>query len=408
MRRPLFLIALAAAASLLACGGGGGGDVIPPYWTYGGIVVADFNADGRVDVAVVATYVAGGPPHAGYVRVHLHNASGGFDAPVRYPVAADPWGLSAGDFEGNGGLDLVAATPSTLPPQVNTIGDSGAISILRHDPVNPGRFLPSSPVPTGGAAAAAAFGELTGDGRPDVVVADSVLVNGRALLLPQNPALPGTLLPPVPIAVGGNRGSTDAALGDLNGDGRLDVALAAGDSVAILHQRAGGGFDVVLLPAGQRVQGVAVADLDGDGRLDVVAADAGNAPAGGTGGAAITILLQAATGQFVPTRIAVADGARRIGIGDLNGDGVADVAAISLVYQAQTIPARVSVLLQSATQRGRFAAPVVYDGPANGDFIALGDVNGDGHNDIVVNDGPSVLLQSAVSPGVFGSAQPLP
>jgi hypothetical protein len=406
LRKRVVLLELAAAASLLACGSGGGGVSIQPYWVHGGVVVADFNADGRADVAVAARYIAAAPPHPGYVNVYLRNAAGGFDAPVQYAVAADPWGLSAGDFDGNGGLDLVAATPSTVPPQINTIGDSGAISILRHDPIHPGRFLPASSAHTGGAAEAAAIASLTGDSRPDIMVADGVQVNGRALLLEQDATHAGALLPPVAISVGAN-GSEDIAVGDLNGDGLVDVVLAAGDSVAILYQRPGGGFDVVRLPAGQRPEGVAVADLDGDGRLDVAVANAGNAPAGGTGGASITILLQTAPGLFAPTNITVADGARRLAIGDLNGDGLPDVAAVSLVYQALSIPARITVLLQSATRRGHFAAPVVYDGPLNGNFIALGDVNGDGRTDIVINDGPSVLLQSSAAPGTFGPAHPL-
>ena len=60
--RAVWLTALA----LSACGGGGGdsGDVvIPPFWSRGGIVVADFNGDGRDDLAVAATYIAGPPPH---------------------------------------------------------------------------------------------------------------------------------------------------------------------------------------------------------------------------------------------------------------------------------------------------------------------------------------------------------
>jgi hypothetical protein len=50
---------------------------------------------------------------------------------------------------------------------------------------------------------------------------------------------------------------------------------------------------------------------------------------------------------------------------------------------------------------GRFTAGGVYTGPHAGNFVAIGDVNGDGLNDIVVNDGPSVLLQSATALGTF-------
>jgi len=76
-----------------------------------------------------------------------------------------------------------------------------------------------------------------------------------------------------------------------------------------------------------------------------------------------------------------------------------------LVYQALTTPSHVTVLLQSPTTRGQFAVSNVYEGPSTGNFIAIGDINNDGFNDIVVNDGPTVLLQHANTPGTFGPAR---
>jgi hypothetical protein len=150
-----------------------------------------------------------------------------------------------------------------------------------------------------------------------------------------------------------------------------------------------------------------VADVDGDGRADLVAANAGNAPSGGTGGASVSILLQTSPGSFVPTQIPVADGARRVAIDDLNHDGIPDVAVVSMVYQDLYSPSRISVLLQSAASRGQFSVAGVYAGPEPGSFIAIGDMNGDGRNDLVLETGPSVLMQSASAPGTFEAVQDL-
>jgi hypothetical protein len=399
---------LALVAPLLLPGCGGGEDVIPPFWVPAGVVVADFDGDGRADVAVASAFVEGPPPHAGHVRVYRQSATGTFEGPVDNGIGPDPWGLSAGDFDGDGHLDLVAATPKSLPVAPGTIGDSGGISILRQDPARLGSFLPSQWVLTGGAAEDAGFGQFNNDTLADVVVADGISVNGRALLLPQNPALPGTFLAPVSLLIGSGRGSEDVAVADINGDGLADIALAASNAVAIFYQQAAGGFsNVAILPAGLVVRGVAVADVDGDGRMDIVAANAGNAPSGGTGGSTVTVLRQTSLGTFVAGNISVSDGAQRVAIADLNGDGVPDIAVVSLVYQSQQ-SSRISVLLQSTTSRGAFTVAGVYGGPFSGNFLAIGDVNSDGLNDIVINDGPSVLLQRPSAPGTFDPVRGLP
>lgn len=409
MSRLLSCIAFAASTMVASCGGGEEQIDFQPFWLNSGMVLADLDGDGRIDVAV-ATQFRGGPlPWPTFVDVYLQSAPGAFQAPAKYAIGDNsPWALSTGDFDGDGRADLVVAVPQTQPTGINTVAQSGAISVLRQDPTNPGRFLAALQVATGGAAEAAAIAELTGDALADVVVADGVLVNGRALLLAQDPAQPGTLLPPATLSIGAGGGATDVAVGDMNGDGLIDVVLAVSSNVAaVFYQKAGGGFDpVVLLPVGIAPRGVVVADLDGDGRLDIATANAGNAPAGGLGGTSVTLLLQTVVGSFARTDIAVADGARQLAISDLNGDGIPDIAVISLVYQAQR-PSRVTVLLQSPATRGQFSVGGSYDGTFIASFIAAGDVNGDGRNDIILNEGPSVLLQQATAPGTFGPVQPL-
>jgi hypothetical protein len=393
-RRPLIALVCVLTAS---CGGDDDFH-FTPFWSEAGVVVADFNGDGLLDVAVAREYVDGPPPHPGYVAVYLQTAPGKFAPPVLYPIGPDPWAIAAGDLFGTGKTDLVVVIPKQGGPS------SGAISILRHDPANPGAFLPSQTVATGAGGDAVAIGDVTGDGVADLAVADGIIANAHAIVLAQNSAGSGSFLAPVSLPLGANRGSNDIAIHDMDGDGRNDIVLATSDGAAILYQNSSGGFGApVLLPAGINPQGVAVADLDGDGRPDIIVANAGYAPLGGVGGASVSILRQTVLGSFTASSISVPDGAVSVIVADLNHDRVPDVAALSVSYVAPNVPSQVSILLQSTAPRGSFALSGTYTATSGANFISAGDINGDGYTDLVVSNPVSVMLQQTAAPGTFGA-----
>ena len=370
----------------------------PPFWQGAGVVVADFDGDGNLDVAIAQSYINGPPPHTGYVAIYLQTAPGTFAAPVRYRVGPDPWALAAGDLDGSGHVDLVATLPSTAPG----VPDSGAISILRHDPSHPGAFLTAQTMGTAGGGDAVAIGDVTGDGHADIAVADGPISDAHAILFVQSATSPGTFSAPVSLSLGANRGSNDVAIHDMDGDGRGDIVLATTDGVAILYDNGAGGFlSPVLLPAGINPQGVAVADLDGDLRPDIVVANAGYSPFGGSGGASVTVMRQIVAGSFAASSITVPDGAVQPVIADLDHDGLPDIAVLSFGFQGFNTPSQVSVLLQTASSRGSFSLAHTYNATTSSNFMAAGDVNGDGYTDLVLNNPPSVMLQQTATPGTF-------
>lgn len=410
VRSLAILAGLVSVTHLAACGGGGGSGVtvIQPFSTFGGVIVADLDGDGLDDVAVATTYIDTSPPHPGYVDVYLRSGPATFGAASRYPVGPDPWGLSAGDFDGDGRPDLVATSPATVPPEFNQVSDSGVVAVLINDPAQAGRFRPARTIATGGAPGEAKVADVSADGRADLVVADGILAYGRTLVLLQQAAPTGSLAGPQRLLAGSGAGGKDVATGDLNGDGLADIAVAATSVVAIFHQLPAGGYaPASIIASGTSIGGIGIADLDGDGRNDVVAVDAGNAPGGSLGGSNVIILLQRVPDGFDTTRIPLADGGRRVAIGDLNGDGIPDLAVTSIVMQSQRIVPSVTVLLQSPDARGTFAPAGNYAGPFNTFFLAIGEVTGDGRNDIIVGDGPVVFAQRAAAPGTFEAARAL-
>jgi hypothetical protein len=398
---------LGAVSLVVACGGSASSlPIITPFWVSGGIVVSDLDGDGRADVAVARTYVDQPPPHPGYVDVHLQTAPGRFAPLQRYAVAADPWALSVGDIDGDGLPDLLSASPMTTPPQINTVNDSGAVALLRQRNASPGQFETAQVLAVGGVTNDATVADLTGDGRADVLAADGVIVNSRALLLAQLPAA-NSFATPQPVCTGAG-GWSALAVGDIDGDTRSDVAGVGSGTLWWCRGLGGGNFAApAVIGTGVALVGVALADLDADGRLDLVAADAGNAPSGGLGAAAVRWWRQTMPGVFTVQSQIVADGARHVVVRDLNQDGRPDIAVISTVYQTQANSTWISVLLQSASVTGAFSVAQAWQGPDGGSFLAVGEVTGDGRVDIVV-EGPLVYPQSSTATGMFLSGTPLP
>jgi flagellin-like hook-associated protein FlgL len=173
-------------------------------------------------------------------------------------------------------------------------------------------------------------------------------------------------------------------VGDLNGDGALDMVTAdyTNAKASVMLGNGDGSFRArTSFTVGLDPQSVALGDLNGDGVLDIVIADRTSSQA--------SVLLGNGDGSFrarasVTTGLHVAS----VTLGDLNGDGVLDIAA------ADTDDDRASVLLGNGD--GSFRARASFTTGSQPNSVALGDLNGDSVLDIVTGDittdGVSVLL----------------
>lgn len=180
-------IPLLLALALPGCGGAG---FNTPFTIYTSIASADLNGDGRLDIAMSCAYLSGPPPHPGYAVVLLQNPvpADGFSPPVRHDTGNDPDFLLVGDIDGDGKPDLVVAdqTPSAKGEGTNSI------SVLLQDPGNPGVFLPAANYPGISQPLSVAIADLNGDGNADIAVAD-----GGALIYYQDPVRHGIFFSPV-------------------------------------------------------------------------------------------------------------------------------------------------------------------------------------------------------------------
>jgi hypothetical protein len=296
------------------------------------VVAADLNGDGWPDLAWTPEIFS--QPSFYPVEVALNRGDGTFAPPVQYTVQTCGTGhVSAVDVNGDGDLDLVVANnrggPSPfcdrvshqirilpnhgdgtfgadrgedvfgLPEMVvgadlngdgitDLVSTSAMTSVLIG--LGGGRFASHVDYPARGNELAT--GDLNGDGIADVATADGstwtnyVLLSGGDGTFATITTYPGE-------QISGYLNGSAIALGDLNGDGHPDLAVAnaQGQNIGVSYNRGDGTFARQLrYGVHTLLTDVNMADYDGDGRLDLGGPDGkGNPLAGGPGG--VTVLL---------------------------------------------------------------------------------------------------------------------
>jgi len=369
------------------------------------VATADFNGDGRPDLVVVNQNTPGGT-----VSVLLNTTARGagaptFAAPVTFAVGNYPDAVVVGDFNGDGKLDLAVVN-----------NQDGTVSVLLNTtPV--GATVPSFAgqvtFAVGSNPVSVAMGDFNGDGKFDLAVVNQNNPAGTvSVLLNTTPV--GATVPSfagqVTFAVGSH--PTSVAVGDFNGDNKPDLAVANGydSTVSVLLDATATGATVPSFASQNTfaVEGeptaVAVGDFNGDGKLDLVTANLGV-------GTASVLLNTTATNATVPSFAAsqaftIGSDPTSVAVGDFNSDGKPDIAVASYTGGGSTV----SVLLDTTATGASVLsfAPLqsfqVGTGPVS---LALGDFNGDGRPDLATANefgSASVLLDAtAVAVAQFGS-----
>jgi len=308
---------------------------IDPFDMENGIAVGDLNRDGFPDIVVASRHVQADPPHKGYILAYLQdkNTPGTYATPVAYEVGPDPWGLALADINNDGWLD-VAVVGEQMPDAY----------ILFADSVMPGSFLPAVKYTCGASPQVIACADLNDDQLPDLAVAKGT---GAVALLFQDKDNPGTFLPA--LLTGPQEGSLSVAIGDMNGDVLPDLAATGAEDVSLMFQlsdQAGIFDDLQQFAVGERPSCLVMADFDANNSNDIIVANAGSSFDGSNSTVSLLLNLKPAVNYPAP------NGTRQLVVTDLNGDGRADVAVVSIVYQS-TANAKVAVMLQDTENRGK-------------------------------------------------------
>jgi hypothetical protein len=324
------------------------------------VAVADFNGDGILDLAVVMGDIDNSK---GALSILLGKPDGTFGPHTDYTVSEYSTHVLVGDFNGDGKLDVAVLNASHGPT-------GASVSVLLGN--GDGTFQPQVTTSLGAPCAVMVAGNFNGDRKLDLM---AILTNGQIAMFPGNGD--GTFGLPVPTQV-----TTDPsvnllslAVGDFNGDGKLDVAVSlrgtTTGSVAILLGKGDGTFQAPVTYPMQGYSDIVAVDVNHDGILDLI----GDGPQ-------VSVLLGNGDGTFQP-EIDTGDVMSFLAVGDFNGDGNLDAAG---VVSYAGFGAELLVILGDG--KGNFDRLLTTPLPYDVAIPRLGDFNGDGVLDLAL-PGPS-------------------
>ena len=255
---------------------GGGGPDNSGYSDGAALAVADLNGDGKLDVIATAAGIG--------AVVWLGNGDGTFQPKVTHGTGSDTLGLALEDFKGDGRLDMVVGNGAGVISWDNRYGypigvcRGTTVSVLMGN--GDGTFGQPIAYPAGFYPSIAAVGDFRGDGKLDLAVnseaADSTCAGAPNPISVLSSNGDGTFQAPKVISVNLPLFSLALGVGDFNLDGKLDLLTFSGDLSLLLGNGDGTFQAPTSYLAGSYVTSVWIGDVNGDGEADVVTTDSPN------------------------------------------------------------------------------------------------------------------------------------
>jgi hypothetical protein len=321
-----------------------------------GMTEGDFDRNGIPDLAVANSQC---PQSRGCVLEHadiviLNDGHSVGDVPF---TAASPTSITNGDFNGDGFLDLITMNATAMSL---ILGNGNGTFQIHTDYPIPAAFYPAS----------LATGDFNRDGHLDLVVVSSGSSTGSVSILLGNGD--GTFGTPISYNTGTLLPSS-VAVGDFNGDGKLDLAVSdlIANTISIFLGNGDGTFQSPVEYSTDPNPGdIVIADFNGDGKLDLAVA---------SNNTIASIFLGKGDGTFQP-KVDYPEGITItwLTIGDYNGDGIPDLAVSDSHCNTSPCPATGSVNVLLGNGDGTFQSHLDFATGSDPSSIATGEFNSPG------------------------------
>jgi len=323
------------------------------------LVAGDFDENGKLDLAVVEFYLD-------RIEILMGDGQGNFTTRPyeRYYSGRSPFSIALGDFDGNGHQDLAV---SAFDDSIQTLRGLGN-----------GTFYPGYPwsqVNAGENPIGIAAGDVNHDGWDDLAVANYYSDNVFVLLSH------GDFTFGLPVRQLHDGYSPSLVMDDFNGDGRVDLVVPGPNNrLYFLPGNTDGTFGAeVEIRMGVQTNPILIvsADFNGDGRRDLAMADGGGASPYDPG--EVLIMLGNGDGTFrAPQSIRSGWNPYGVAVGDFNQDGFEDLAVVTVGSD--------SLMIHLADGHGGFLPPHQENVGQSPYWVSTGDLNGDRILDLVVAD----------------------